>query len=439
MVLGRLAGQDRLDDGLEAAGLLFAGLLVALEELRQHVAPEQLEALHDVLVTVLAGLAGEDDLVDAVLLVAAQVVADLVGCADGAAQGALAVGARRLGRERAGGLQRARVVAGLGPVAFVFGPHVGDARAVASEDVVVGEGVAEEVGALGPPGDGFGLGRVAHEGGDAGQVGVDCVADGHGLGGEGGVVVVHPLAGLLGVEERKRERADAALGGQVDRLPAGAGHPHGRVRLLERLGHDVAGRHDHALAGVAGEGRLGQAAEGDAGALVPHAPLGRGVEAEPAQLCFRRRLTGAELDPAPREQVEGGDAFGHAGGVVVAGRGLDDAVPQSQPRRPLGHGGQEHLGRRGVAVLLEEVVLDLPHTVHASLVRQLHLLEGVLEQLVLGVGAPRTGELVLVEQAELHRGSLLGNCVDGVVEKPEQSGKPARFACGQREAAASQE
>src|SRR6478672_9259319 len=48
--------------------------------------------------------------------------------------------------------------------------------------------------------------------------------------------------------------------------------------------------------------------------------------------------------------------------------------------------GAEDLRRRGVAVLLEEVVLDLPDAVHASLVGELDLLEGVLEQLVLGVG-----------------------------------------------------
>ena len=63
---------------------------------------------------------------------------------------------------------------------------------------------------------------------------------------------------------------------------------------------------------------------------------------------------------------------------------------------------QEHLGRRGVGVLLEEVVLDLPHVVEAQAVGELHLLEGVLEQAVLVVGLPRAGQLVLVEDAELH-------------------------------------
>ena len=43
-------------------------------------------------------------------------------------------------------------------------------------------------------------------------------------------------------------------------------------------------------------------------------------------------------------------------------------------------GREEHLGGGGVAVLLEEVVLDLPDVVEADAVGELDLLEGVLEQ-----------------------------------------------------------
>ena len=52
------------------------------------VCSEQLEALHDVLVAVPAGLADEHHLVDAELLVATQVLADLLGGADRAPQAA---------------------------------------------------------------------------------------------------------------------------------------------------------------------------------------------------------------------------------------------------------------------------------------------------------------------------------------------------------------
>ena len=65
--------------------------------------------------------------------------------------------------------------------------------------------------------------------------------------------------------------------------------------------------------------------------------------------------------------------------------------------------GEEHLGGRAVAVLLEEVVFDLPDVVEAQSVGQLDLVEGVLEQLVLVALFPWPGNLVLVEDAELHR------------------------------------
>ena len=64
-------------------------------------------------------------------------------------------------------------------------------------------------------------------------------------------------------------------------------------------------------------------------------------------------------------------------GMVVAGRGLDDPVTQADVLGALATCAEEHLGRRGVAVFLEEVVLDLPHDVEAEAVRQFDLLERV--------------------------------------------------------------
>src|SRR4029453_3032309 len=109
-----------------------------------------------------------------------------------------------------------------------------------------------------------------------------------------------------------------------------------------------------------------------------------------------------ELDPAARHQVEHGHPLGRAGRVVVAGGGLDDAVAEPDVLRALRAGGQEHLGGAGVRVLLEEVVLDLPHDVEAQAVGQLDLLEGVLDERQLAAVVPGAGELVLVEDAELH-------------------------------------
>ena len=126
------------------------------------------------------------------------------------------------------------------------------------------------------------------------------------------------------------------------------------------------------------------------------------IDLEAAELGLARRLARAELDAAVRHEVERRDALRGAGGVVVVRRRLDDAVAEADVLGPLAGRGEEHLGRGGVRVLLEEVVLDLPHVLDAELVGELDLLERVLDQLALGVVGPRTRVLVLVEDAELH-------------------------------------
>src|SRR5437764_1880506 len=222
------------------------------------------------------------------------------------------------------------------------------------------------------------------------------------LGRDRGVVVVDPLLRLARLDERERQRSDPLRGRQVDRLPPAASDPERWMRLLERLGDDIAGRHLEEVAVVAGEGLLyehpGHRVEG----LVPLGPLALTVDQEAAQLGFRRRLAGAELHPAVADQIQRGDTFGHPGRVVEVERQLDDAVAQPDVLGPLAGRGEEHLGGRRVAVLLEEVVLDLPHVIDAQLVGQLDLVEGVLQQTVFVVRLPRSGQLMLVEDAELH-------------------------------------
>jgi len=73
-----------------------------------------------------------------------------------------------------------------------------------------------------------------------------------------------------------------------------------------------------------------------------------------------------------------------------------------------------------VAVLLEEVVLDLPHVVETQAICQLHLVEGVLEQAVFISLSPRAGDLVFVEQAELHDVEPTDACPTG----PGREGEP---------------
>ena len=105
----------------------------------------------------------------------------------------------------------------------------------------------------------------------------------------------------------------------------------------------------------------------------PLVALGGPVDSEAVQLSVRRRLAGPEVDPTVRQEVKGVDALHHPRRVVVGAGEQHDSVAEADPRRALAGRGEEDLGGRTVAVLLEEVVFDLPHVVEAEPVGQLHL------------------------------------------------------------------
>jgi len=88
--------------------------------------------------------------------------------------------------------------------------------------------------------------------------------------------------------------------------------------------------------------------------------------------------------------------------VLVARRQRLDPEAEPDPLRALAARGEEDLGRGGVRVLLEEVVLDLPDVVEPHAVGELDLLERVADQPRLRALLPRPRELVLVEDAEAH-------------------------------------
>src|SRR4051812_44252915 len=137
-------------------------------------------------------------------------------------------------------------------------------------------------------------------------------------------------------------------------------------------------------------------------ALLPLRALLLALDAEAAELCLRRRLAGAELEPPAGDQVERGGALGDPRRVVERGRKLHDAVTETDALRPLRRRRQEHLRRARVRVLLEEVMLDLPDVIEAHPVGQLDLLEGVAQQLLVRAVLPRPRHLVLVEDPEAH-------------------------------------
>ena len=158
--------------------------------------------------------------------------------------------------------------------------------------------------------------------------------------------------------------------------------------LLQRLGDDVAARHGEELALEAVVGRLGHHLRDLAGGLFPHGLLQAAFDAEAAELLFGGGFARAELDAAVGEEVEGGDALGDACGVVVVGRGEGDAVAEAHVLRALREGGEHELGRGGVRVLLEEVVLDFEDVIEAEFIGELHLVEHLVVDAVLGVRGP---------------------------------------------------
>ena len=246
----------------------------------------------------------------------------------------------------------------------------------------------------------------AHHRQHARHLRVDREAAGHAaLAVDDRVVLVDPRLGLLGLDEREAQRADALLGRQADRLAPRARDPQRRVGLLHRLGHHVARRHRQEAAVGAGEGLLDHHPRDDREQLLPLRALGLAVDAEPLELGAARRLAGAELDAPAGHEVEHRGGLGHPRGMLIAERQREDPEAQADALRALRGGAQEHARGARVRVLLEEVVLDLPRRVQAHAVGELDLLEGLLDEPLLAVVAPRAGDLVLVEDPEAHGAS----------------------------------
>jgi hypothetical protein len=53
-------------------------------------------------------------------------------------------------------------------------------------------------------------------------------------------------------------------------------------------------------------------------------------------------------------------------------------------------------------------MLDQPDAVEPKSIGKLDLLEGVGQELLIVAGSPRSGQLMLVEQAKTHEASLVG-------------------------------
>src|SRR5215469_5653310 len=69
---------------------------------------------------------------------------------------------------------------------------------------------------------------------------------------------------------------------------------------------------------------------------------------------------------------------------------------------------EEQLRRGAMRILFEKMMLDCPYGIEAELIGELHLLQAVVIDVLLGFAAPRTRDGNLIEQAELHGFTSIG-------------------------------
>src|SRR6266478_6928947 len=380
---GLFARQGLLDIRREFFLFLLLALDFARLELRHHLVGEQCQRLADVLVLVVAALLDEHGLIDAGFLEMPQMRPQLIGCADAVI-----------------GAGRRQSVARF----FEIGPDVGAAGLVLAENIMMREPIAEEAQAVLAAAARFFLVRMQREAGHHRHVRIDGVADRHAFLLEDAIVIIDPLPRLARIDKGKGQRTDAAARRQLDRFAVGAGDPERRMWFLQRLRHHIAAGHLEELAREAGIGVHHQHVDALLDALFPHSPLLDRIEAdiETAELHQRGALAGAEFDAAVGNQIEGCDALGDAGRVIVFRRHQADAMAEPDLPGALRAGGEKDLGRRGVRIFLEKMVLDFPGIVDAEPVGELDLVERFLQQAVLGPLGPWPRQLMLIENAEFH-------------------------------------
>jgi hypothetical protein len=121
------------------------------------------------------------------------------------------------------------------------------------------------------------------ESGHHADVRVDRMTDGNAFLLENAIIVVDPLPGLCGIDERKRQRADTEPRREPDRLAVGARDPDRRMRLLHRLWHQIPARHFEEFASESRIRIHRHHVEALLGRLAPHLALlldGHAVAAE---------------------------------------------------------------------------------------------------------------------------------------------------------------
>ena len=229
----------------------------------------------------------------------------------------------------------------------------------------------------------------------------------------------------VGRQELEAERAQAAPPRHLDRFKLRASDPQRRMRLLHRLGQDVAHRHFVPL-GVEADALVLEHRDDAADRVFPDLALRLHVTAKAAEFGDGGGFAGTRFDTAVGDEIEARDPFGHPLRRV---RGkLHDAVTEADVLRPLAGGAEEHFRRGGMRILLEEVVLHFPGVAIAQTIRQLDLVQRVLVKPLLVTRPPRARQLQFVEDAEFHGFSL---CYWRVVRRNE-GGVSSRATTGRQ-------
>src|SRR4029450_8559608 len=100
------------------------------------------------------------------------------------------------------------------------------------------------------------------------------------------------------------------------------------------------------------------------------------------QLGDRSTFPEAEIDTAIGDEIERGYFLCDAGRVI--GGDLHDAVAEPDALRALARGREKDFRRGRMRILLQEVVFHLPGVIEPEAIRELDLVRGVFEQVVVG-------------------------------------------------------
>ena len=92
--------------------------------------------------------------------------------------------------------------------------------------------------------------------------------------------------------------------------------------------------------------------------------------------------------------------------LIVVWNHLTNTVANANVFGPSGSRSQKYFRRRGMRILVEEMMLNLTGVVKAQPISQFHLVECIVKQLPFAIGTPGARQLQLVKYSKLRGGHL---------------------------------